>query len=82
MSKEEAKLFALMVEKLEAKKTELKSKREYFQVMVCNEIDSGCFEQNAINDLLYMKELRTQIAELEHWTKVIGTTQVQIKAAN
>lgn len=82
MSKEEAKLFALMAEKLEAKKAELKSKREYFQVMVNSEIDSGCFEQNAINDLLYMKELRTQIAELEHWTKVIGTTQVQMKAAN
>ncbi len=82
MSKEEAKLFALMVEKLEAKKTELKSKREYFQVMVSNEIDSGCFEQNAINDLLYMKELRTEIAELEHWTRVIGTTQVQMKAVN
>ena len=74
MNKEEAKLFTLMVEKLEAKKTELKSRREHFQIMVNNEIDTGCFEQNAINDLLYMKELRTQIAELEHWTKIIGTT--------
>lgn len=82
MNKEEAKLFALIVEKLEAKKAELKSRREHFQVMVSNEIDYGCFEQNAINDLLYMKELRTQIAELEHWTKVIGTTQVQMKATN
>lgn len=79
MSKEEAKLFALMTEKLEAKKTELKSRREHFQIMVNNEIDTGCFEQNAINDLLYMKELRTQIAELGHWTKVIGITQAQIK---
>lgn len=80
MSKEEeAKLFGLMVEKLEAKKTELKSRRAHFQIMVNNEIDTGCFEQNAINDLLYMKELRTQIAELEHWTKVIGITQAQIK---
>ncbi len=82
MSKEEAKLFSLMVERLETKKAELKSRREHFQVMVSNEIDTGCFEQNAINELLYMKELRTQIAELEHWAKVIGTTQVQIKTAN
>ncbi len=82
MNKEEAKFFALMMEKLEAKKAELKSRRMYFRIMVDNEIDTGCFEQNAINDLLYMKELRTEIAELEHWTRVIGTTQVQMKAAN
>lgn len=82
MSKEEAKIYSLMMEKLEAKKAELKSRREHFQIMVNNEIDTGCFEQNAINDLLYMKELRTEIAELEHWTRVIGTTQVQMKAVN
>lgn len=82
MSKEEAKLLALMMEKLEAKKAELKSRREHFQIMVNNEIDTGYFEQNAINDLLYMKELRTEIMELEHWTKVIGTTQVHIKGTN
>lgn len=81
MSKEEAKIYSLMIEKLEAKKAELKSRREHFQIMVNNEIDTDCFEQNAINDLLYMKELRTEITELEHWTKVIGTTQVHIKTA-
>ncbi len=82
MNKNEEKLYALMVDKLNAKRQELENWREHFLVMTTCEIESGCFEQNAINDLLYMKELRAQIAELEHWTKVLGTTSIQIKSAN
>lgn len=78
MNKDLKKLYNMMVDKFNAKKAELENKREHFLVMTTCEIESGCFEQNAINDLLYMKELRIQIAELEHWTKLIGATQVVI----
>ena len=55
MNKNEEKLYALMVDKLNAKRQELENRREHFLVMTTCEIESGCFEQNAINDLLYMK---------------------------
>lgn len=71
MNKKEKKFYTIMEDKLNAKKQELESRRQHFQIMVNNEIATGCFEQNAINDLLYMKELRVQIDELEHWTKLL-----------
>lgn len=79
MNKEEKKLYTMMEDKLKAKKQELENRWEHFLVMTTCEIESGCFEQNAINDLLYMKELRVQIAELEHWTKVLSAACDAIK---
>lgn len=32
-----------------------------------NEKHLGCFERNAINDLLIMQQLKSEIKELEHW---------------
>lgn len=78
MNKNEERFYTLMMDKLNAKKKELETKREQFLVMTTCEIESGCFEQNAINELLYMKELRVQIDELEHWTKVLGTTCITV----
>ena len=57
----------IIAERLENKRTELKSKQEYFNVMCHNEMDSKTFERNAINDLLVMQQLKSEIAELEHF---------------
>lgn len=67
----------LILERLDAKKQDLKQRQEYFQVMAENEIHTACFEQNAITDLLTMQQLKAQITELEHWERLLRT---QIKA--
>ena len=41
-----------------------------------NEKNSGCFERNAINDLLIMQQLKSEIAELEH-LEMIMRVQIQ-----
>lgn len=56
----------IIAERLKNKRTELKSKQEYFNVMCHNEMNSKTFERNAINDLLVMQQLKSEIAELEH----------------
>lgn len=55
-----------VTKRLENKRAELKSKQEYFNVMCHNEMDSKTFERNAINDLLVMQQLKSEIAELEY----------------
>ncbi len=49
---------------LEAKKRELERQKEYFQIYIKN-IESPTYEDNAINILLGMKKLKTEIAQLE-----------------
>lgn len=61
------KYMKIVTERLENKRAELKSKQEYFNVMCYNEMDSKTFERNAINDLLVMQQLKSEIAELEHF---------------
>lgn len=51
--------------RLKAKKEELSKKQEHFEIMWHNDKHSGCFERNAINDLLVMQQLKAEIAELE-----------------
>ena len=53
-------------ERLNAKKNELKQKQEYFEVLCHREMNSANFERNAINDLLVMYQLKTEIKELKH----------------
>lgn len=52
-------------ERLENKKSELKQKQEYFIVLCHSEMNTKTFERNAINDLLVMQQLKSEIAELE-----------------
>lgn len=70
------KMYDLISERLNAKKTELSESQEQFDVMWTNERHSGCFERNAINDLLIMQQLKSEIAELEHWETLM---RVQIQ---
>lgn len=66
----------LITERLNAKKSELSERQEQFDVMQANKRNSGCFERNAINDLLIMQQLKSEIAELEHW-ETLMRVQVQ-----
>ena len=50
--------------RLIAKKRELEKQQEYFKIDTEN-IEQLNYEDNAINTLLYMKKLKTEIAELE-----------------
>ena len=47
-----------------AKKRDLENQQEYFRIDMKN-IEQSNYEDNAINALLYMKKLKTEIAELE-----------------
>lgn len=61
------KVYELMNERLEVKRNELKERQDQFDVMWHNEKHSCCFERNAINALLVMQQLKSEIAELEYW---------------
>ena len=55
---------SIMGQRLAAKKRELENQQEYFRIDMKN-IEQSNYEDNAINALLYMKKLKTEIAELE-----------------
>lgn len=73
------RMYENIVERLNNKKTELSERQDQFDVMWHNEKNSGCFERNAINDLLIMQQLKSEIKELEHWETII---KVQISNDN
>ena len=54
----------ILRQRLDAKKRDLKNQQEYFRIDMKN-IEQSNYEDNAINALLYMKKLKTEIAELE-----------------
>lgn len=54
-----------LIKRLESKKAELKERQEQF-ISVCeNEMNSKTFERNAINELMIMQSLKSEIAELD-----------------
>ena len=67
------KMYENIVERLNNKKAELSERQDQFDVMWHNEKNSGCFERNAINDLLIMQQLKSEIKELEHWEILVRT---------
>lgn len=69
-------IYENVTERLNIKKQELAERQEQFDVMWHNEKHSKCFERNAINDLLIMQQLKSEISELEHWELLI---RAQIK---
>lgn len=72
------KIYKLILERLAAKKEDLAQRQDYFQVMTANEIHTSCFEQNAINALLTMQQVKAEIEELEHWEMLLRI-QIQQK---
>lgn len=53
----------VLEQRLAAKKRDLENQQEYFRIDMKN-IKQSNYEDNAINALLYMKKLKTEIAEL------------------
>ena len=56
----------ILCKRLEDKRSELKERQEQFEVLFINEKDSSCFERNAINDLIVMMQIKSEIKELEY----------------
>ena len=54
----------VLEQRLTAKKRDLENQQEYFRIDMKN-IEQSNYEDNAINALLNMKKLKTEIAELE-----------------
>ncbi len=65
------KMYDIVLNRLNNKKSELQQKQEYFKVMCHNEMNSQCFERNAINDLIIMQQLKSEIEELEHFELLV-----------
>ena len=55
---------SIMGQRLAAKKRDLKNQQEYFRNDM-KKIEQSNYEDNAKKTLLYMKKLKTEIAELE-----------------
>lgn len=70
------KMYGLIAERINTKKTELSERQEQFKRMCNRDIETACFEHNAINSLLVMQQLKSEIAELEHWETLM---RVQIQ---
>ena len=59
----------VMESELEIKKKRLKKLQEYFEVYIKN-INSPNYEDNAINSLLEMKKLKTEIQVIEYYLQM------------
>ena len=59
----------VMEYELETKKKRLKKLQEYFEVDMKN-INSPNYEDNAINSLLEMKKLKTEIMSIEYYLQM------------
>lgn len=70
------KMHDLITERLNVKRTELSERQEQFRRMCNRDIETACFEHNAINSLLIMQQLKSEISELEHWETLM---RVQIQ---
>ncbi len=67
------KMYENIIERLNGKKAELAERQNQFDVFWHNEKHSQCFERNAINDLLIMQQLKSEISELEYWELLVRT---------
>ena len=65
----------VLEQRLAAKKRDLENQQEYFRIDMKN-IEQLNYEDNAINALLYMKKLKTEIAELELVTQLKKTNEL------
>lgn len=61
--------YDILVKRLQSKKAELKERQEQFIIVCENEMNSNTFERNAINELIIMQSLKSEIAELDFMQK-------------
>ena len=60
------KYYEMIVSKLDYKRKELESNQKTFLTLCNSEMDTQCFERNAINDLLTLQKIKAEISELEY----------------
>ena len=63
----------LLEQQLDISKKELDKKKEYFLYSVQKEIDTSCFERNAMSELAVMLECKTRIKNLEETIAILKT---------
>lgn len=57
----------ILEKRLKDKEEELDERQYQFEVMFHNEKNSGTFERNAINDLMIMMQLKSEIGEIKYY---------------
>lgn len=65
----------ILERRLAAKKRDLENQQKYFRLDLKN-IEQLDYENNAINALLYMKKLKTEIAQLELMIQLKKTNEL------
>jgi hypothetical protein len=70
------KYYEMIANRLESKRKELAYKQEVFLATCNNEINTSCFERNAINELLVMQQLKSEIKELEY-QEIVFRSQIK-----
>jgi hypothetical protein len=64
-------IIELLERKLDIDKKELDKRKEYFLFSVQKEIDTSCFERNAMSELAAMLECKTRIKALEETIAIL-----------
>ena len=60
------KLIKTLEARLDAEEKRLKELQERFIIFTENEIDTSCFERNAMSELMVMLEHKATIANIKH----------------
>lgn len=71
-------MIEILEHRLAAKRQNLENEQKYFEIDMKN-INSPTYEDNAINALLSMKKLKTEIAELEIILQIEQNTIKEVK---
>lgn len=71
-------MIEILEHRLAVKRQNLENEQKYFEIDMKN-IDSPTYEDNAINALLSMKKLKTEIAELEIILQIEQNTIKEVK---
>jgi hypothetical protein len=71
-------MIEMLEHRLATKRQNLENEQKYFEIDMKN-IDSPTYEDNAINALLSMKKLKTEIAELEIILQIEQNTIKEVK---
>ena len=64
-------------QQLSLAKEEYEKRKQFFLLVVNNEIETAAFEKNAISDLMVMLEIKTQIKTLEKEIQLLNILDIK-----
>lgn len=64
-------------QRLSFAKAEYEKRKQFFLLMVSNEIETATFEKNAISDLIAMLEIKTRIKTLEEEIQLLNILDIK-----